>query len=285
MRLAKCLVLDGSYRFHPVHRGDYHDAISLSPLPEDKGKVDYMYSNDGNAVAILHPMIRQLHIEENRLARRIALQLLYESAGLKMEDVFERAHFPRDPLERELNGLNASEYVAHNVMNGVSFLTTAGRELYESNPWGSDNLVFVIAACHADAAPEEDNHQKIISEYRRVLDEHHFRPIFQEHEEPEKNIYVDIFEYLDTCEFVVADISYDRPNCYVEIGYALARGKHVVGFMQKEYFNNKRLEPGQSKIPFDLFPIRFQEYPKGDAKKLRELLEKRIGVVKKRRAA
>ncbi|MBU1637685.1 hypothetical protein KKC97_08490, partial [bacterium] len=91
----------------------------------------------------------------------------------------------------------------------------------------------------------------------------------------------DIQEYIDNCEFVIADITYDRPNCYVEIGYALAKGKHVIGFYQKEYVDEKiRKSKRESRIPFDLNTYKFQEYPRGNVEILKERLEARIGAVR-----
>lgn len=37
-----------------------------------------------------------------------------------------------------------------------------------------------------------------------------------------------IFENIKKAEVVVADLSYERPNCYLEFGYALALGKTIV---------------------------------------------------------
>lgn len=37
-----------------------------------------------------------------------------------------------------------------------------------------------------------------------------------------------IFEYIEKAEIIVADLSYERPNCYYELGYAKALGKEMI---------------------------------------------------------
>lgn len=39
---------------------------------------------------------------------------------------------------------------------------------------------------------------------------------------------VEIFEYLYRADTVLADLTGQRPNCYLELGYALGRGQHIL---------------------------------------------------------
>ncbi len=286
---AKCFVLDRSFLRHNTDLQSQLDKrVLISNVEaERKAVIDSRFSwavNDIGELRVAHPLIERLTIEEGRLARRIALDTLYRHASISMSEILHLAHFPREIMEREVNSLNASKLVAHNLEQGVSFLTTEGREYFESDPWIGTNNVFVIAACHANNNEDEASHQTVLDAYKDYFkrSDSIYNPIFQEHEEPEKNIYVDIFNYIDECAFIIADITYDRPNCYVEIGYALARGKHVIGYMQKEYFDEKAKETGGSKIPFDLFPIKFFEYSKHNLDDLKKSLEERVGVIKRR---
>ena len=264
-KFAKCVILDESYRSYVIE-GVYKkilvaDSPNIGSQAELAARYDWRYDSYG-VLTVNHPIYRRLTIEEGKLGRRLYLDWLYTHTETTRAETLEQAHFPIEVMEREINSLNASEYVAHNMTKEVSFLTAKGREYFESDPWIGSNNVFIIAACQASTDEDRSAHETVLNTYKdyfKSLDSV-FNPIFQEHEEPEKNIYVDIFNYIDECAFVIADITYDRPNCYVEIGYALARGKHVIGYMQKEYFDKKAKEIGGSKIPFDLFPINFFEY-------------------------
>lgn len=287
---AKCLVLDGSYRQHnPTPYATQDKTVLITNNNEKRAvkihsKFNWELDQLGN-IRVGHPLSSNLFIEECKLARRIALKLYYEKVETTNNEIIAEAHFPATPVAREVNGLNASKYVQ--PFNDKLFLTYEGRQLYESNALTEDNSVFIIAACHADDRKnnpeEEEKHRDILTAYRTILEENGYTAIFQEEEEHKKSIHIDIQEYIDSCAFVVADITYDRPNCYVEIGYALARGKHVIGFMQKEYFERKPLCKGESMIPFDLLTYKIQEYPMGDTKHIRNCLGKRIETVKQRR--
>ena len=37
-----------------------------------------------------------------------------------------------------------------------------------------------------------------------------------------------IYEYIEKAEVIIADLSYERPNCYFELGYAKALGKDMI---------------------------------------------------------
>jgi nucleoside 2-deoxyribosyltransferase len=164
-------------------------------------------------------------------------------------------------------------------------LSTEGREYYESGFGSNIGTVFIIAACSPPPAEAsfKEQHDAVLSVYKRAVDDAGYRPIFQEHEEPRKNIYVDVFDYLDTCEFVVADVTWERPNCYVEIGYALAARKQVLLFVEESYLS--RMERQQ--MPFDLAPIKYLSYRRDveGQKELRRQIDQRITVVKQRRLA
>lgn len=235
----------------------------------------FFYTKVGEHYRILLPAIEEFRIQEHRLARRIVLHLLYWSDSLLRQDIINQAHFDTKIVEQEVVALLSSDIVK---MHGKQYYATlAARELYESETHSNQGIVFIVAACHADNVASESDHQKILKVYQSVVSrEFSLTPIFQENEEPQENIYTDIFNYLDKCDFVIADITYDRPNCYVEIGYALAKGKHVLGFKQKEWSESKK--PGNS-IPFDLFPIRFLDYAKGNSDDLEEKLRERIRII------
>jgi hypothetical protein len=289
LNLAKLLVLNGGYRTCSVVPYTAYKTILVRSADKEDEKGDFTYHIEGNEITWINPSIDDLPVMESRLARRVILHEMYHRTDITLNEMRMIAHFPLEIIEREMNSLNASNLVAHDLVGGVSHLTTTGREYYEEHPWKGSGIAFIIAACHADSPDEEDAHQVILKCYRETLTDAGYTAIFQENEEPHKNIYADIWDYLSTCDFVVADITYDRFNCYVEVGYALAKNRHIIGFAQEEYFSKKKGEAegrGRTfqKIPWDLFPIRFQDYSKGNPAGLRKLLEERVGVVKSRRS-
>ena len=123
--------------------------------------------------------------------------------------------------------MKGSRYVKHvgNDSSGVFLLTVEGREYYEQTLTPKSGVVFVIASCHGYDNTGKKNpnidkeHQGILHTLRyEALEEYALATRFQEFEEQEKNIYLDIFDYIDSCEFVIADITFERPSCYIEIG-------------------------------------------------------------------
>lgn len=251
---AKWWILNGKYR--------ERQQIELGYTAADGGR--YRHNPTLKTFSIEHEALKRVAVEEFKLARRIILSLLYPETHLIDSNIRGRAHFPERAIQAELNGLRASKFAAFVPMQGTveaqTFLTLEGREYYEKS--AVSGTVFIIAACEP---PEEEcamhsglkaSHAKILRLYKDVIEGVPLTPRFQEHEEPSKNIYQDIFDYIDLSEFVVADITWQKPNCYVEIGYALGKGKHVILFVEEEYFKSTMNE----KLPFDLFPIKYRNY-------------------------
>ncbi|MBK6765134.1 MAG: hypothetical protein IPG71_02140 [bacterium] len=248
----------------------------------------FRYSCDGDQKpeTLVRPDSSLLIADEHRLAREIIFDILYKSNGSTPSLIGSKAYFPEGTISDEIVSLNASDNVCNAVvpgrqtLSGMIALSLRGREYYESKLLHRRQQAFIIAACNAPKNMQEKQplHLNTLAKYKAVVESIGLEPIFQEHEEPRKNIFVDIFDYIDTCELVIADLTFERPNCYIEVGYALARAKPVLIFIENEYFE-KAME---NKLPFDISPVKMQNYQYDKLDDLERILRERIGKVRSR---
>jgi hypothetical protein len=271
-KLAKWLIINGSYRL---------DRNEIQIDPNAPGQLSY-YVNHRGDFAFVHPPLIDLPVRESQVCRRAIISELYHAGTLTRSEIVDRTHMPQETANAEINGLLAhQEYLILNPDGrDLHFLSTRGREHYENSLRRRSGLAFIIAACHAyDRAgavieEKDTSHLKVLELYKQTLRDAGYDPKFQEHEEPQKNIYVDIFDYIDASEIVIADITWERPSCYIEIGYALARQKPTILFVEAEYFEIQM----KKKLPFDLSLVKYQDYLYAEPEKLRKELEERVRV-------
>ncbi|MGH7286642.1 MAG: hypothetical protein ACREI8_01310 [Myxococcota bacterium] len=89
----------------------------------------------------------------------------------------------------------------------------------------------------------------------------------------------EIISFIDEAEVVVADLTNERPNCYLEVGYALGAGRHtnlILTARADHDPESPQHRPGGPKVHFDLagFDILFWHPEQLDA--FRRDLEKKI---------
>ncbi len=96
--------------------------------------------------------------------------------------------------------------------------------------------------------------------------------------EPEDgSITSSILAHIEKSKLLIADLTFERPNCYYEVGYAHALGKKVI-FSAREDHNPRRdgRQFGDPKIHFDLDSHRFTFWRDGDWENLRLEVKERI---------
>jgi len=102
-------------------------------------------------------------------------------------------------------------------------------------------------------------------------------PFLMIEREPTASISNEILSRIETAKLIVADLSFERPNCYFEVGYALAKGKKVI-FTAREDHDPRRpnRRPNDPKVHFDLDSYRISFCRRDGLTELRLELGQRV---------
>jgi len=111
--------------------------------------------------------------------------------------------------------------------------------------------------------PEKPETEDVYDLYKECFDKFGIKAIRADEIEHEDIITDRIIEEIKTSEFLLGDLSYERPSVYYEIGFAHSLGRRVILYRKKD-----------THIHFDLAAYNCPEY-KG-LRELRELLLKRL---------
>ena len=89
----------------------------------------------------------------------------------------------------------------------------------------------------------------------------------------------EIIGFIENAEIIVADLTLERPNCYLEIGYAMGvdKFKNLILTVREDHFpESKNHKMGGPKIHFDLAGYDILAWSPDDIDGFRRELEKRI---------
>jgi nucleoside 2-deoxyribosyltransferase len=144
-------------------------------------------------------------------------------------------------------------------------------ELFPPDSTASSSGVFVIMAANRGLGPLYE--QAIAPSVR----ENGLEPFLMVHREPRASISDEILSRIETAELIVADLSFERPNCYYEVGYAQAKGKKVLFTARRDHDPRRsNREPAAPKVHFDLDSHRISFWEDGEWATLRGELAQRV---------
>lgn len=89
----------------------------------------------------------------------------------------------------------------------------------------------------------------------------------------------EIISFIQESEIIIADLTNERPNCYLEIGYAMGidKFKNLILTVREDHFpDNPKHKKGGHKIHFDLAGYDILSWSPDNIRSFKEELEKRI---------
>lgn len=181
----------------------------------------------------------------------------------------ERIERPRLLYNELLRDLSA---LADAVSTGSDTPEEMLRELRESHRRTDE--IFVIIAFREETALFFD--QAIETAAHAV----ELRAIRIDREEPEGYVTEAILSGIRRALFVVADLTFERPNCYFEAGYAKGAFRRVVFTCRNDHDPRRPGGSGTNKLHFDTDTFRITWWDEGDLEPARRELEDRFRAVR-----
>jgi len=152
--------------------------------------------------------------------------------------------------EQEL--ISADQYLLGEGLTSIPWrITTKGVKFVEDKNKSilkiRQNTAFVAQSFSKEILPYYD------CLFSKAISNCGYKPISISLEEPERGIDSEIFKSIESCAFVIADLTLERPSVYLEAGYAIGKGIKVFFTARQDHNTDfPSWRPGNSKIHFDI---------------------------------
>ena len=195
--------------------------------------------------------------KENKFARKIVLRELYiihtGRGPSSVKYIIENCNFYDFTLRNAIEALKDKGFILSEKADTLR-LSYSGLTLVEERLLTPFNdTIFLVAACN------ELIYKLIEKIYEPAVNELGYELIFQERSEPKGTIHDDIWEYLEHSKLILCDLSFQRPNCFIEYGYALAKGKRIILCVEE---SEGKTEEGLMAVPFDTITQKYSFWRK-----------------------
>lgn len=125
----------------------------------------------------------------------------------------------------------------------------------------------------AMAFDQKDTEELYEKSIQSVLKSNDIIPVIINRREDNRDINNQIIEQLNTCDFVIADLTYTRPSVYFEAGYA-QRKVEVIYTVRSDHL--KQGQPENKRVHFDLQMKPIVKWTTADSESFRTSLERRL---------
>ena len=231
------------------------------PLPENfhfilNTKVfsesDYMPKLSGMKLLPAGPSV--LHHKREKAIMDRYLKFLYDRKSIQYDP---DSNLTEEQLidevfcsEHELENIERRVY-SRKWVGGQHFLNPEGEVFVEkeilSRTSSPSQKVFVAQSFDQSILPIFE------AIFTKVLAKVGLAPLIMSEQEPERNIDTEILDLIEKSDFMIADLTLERPSVYFEAGYAEALGMKVFYTCRDDYNSDHRdWKAGMPKVHFDI---------------------------------
>jgi hypothetical protein len=168
-----------------------------------------------------------------------------------------------------------AEESAKQVAQMLSFVGAQSSSAYEDDSVGLEPAEAFIIMALGRPDMESVCEQVLIPAIRSTG----MRPTRVDKDDKGELLKVEIIDSIERAQIIVADLTYERPNCYLEVGYAMGFGKkkHLILTVRKDHHHSSpRYDQDGPRLHFDLEGYQLLLWDPDDLPAFREELERRI---------